>query len=1005
MGEAQLTRGFISGTVNDSSNAVIAGVQVTITNTGTNILRDTLTNDTGFYRFVAVEPGTYSVDFKLALFENQRIPTVTVSTAQEIVVNRTLAPSGGATEITVETTPGVDLQKTTPTIERTFSERLVAELPLQVYSNAREISRLALLAPTVIRVPGTNEFAANGQRARNNNFTIDGVDNNDVSVTVSAARTIPEAVQQVQIQTTSYSAEFGRTSGAQISAITKSGTNAYHCEVWDYHRGSWMEPLSLTNKRAGLKETPRFVVNDFGGDVAGPILKNRTFFFGLLDGNRRRGAPDTRNIPASQIPSIPTPAGYAALSSVPLGPGQTAGSRQAVLSALGFLPDIHKQVTNYENVQVRAINGTPVEFGTIRIPIAQPHNFWYNVVHVDHRLTGNDNLTYRYHIDKRTQPNVTGNLAFGMRWEADQSILRQNHALSYTRTFSPRFLNEARFGYVRSRLSFPEHDPVSPTVNINTFFTFGGLARFPQGRVEQLYELQDVATYITGRHSLKFGLDLRDSRLYARFGTNSKGNWTFGSFADYMNNSALSLVQAVNESTFDSKQWNHAYFFQDDLKATKDLTFNLGLRYEYWTVPFGFFGATDPAIRAVGVQGPVRDDKNNWAPRVGFAYSPSAPKGIFEKLLGSGKTSVRGGFGMAYDVFFYNILVTPANNYPRVVNQTTSGAATLNLFPTLAPKSNTIPALNPLSGFVNVPANSQNPTVTMWSLSVQRELGTAYVLELGYTGNRSYHQVRQSEVNPAVLTATMAAAVIASGSAGCGTTPACAVQRLNPSWGPRQLLATDAKGEYHAGYVKFDKRMSRGLVLGANYTWSANFSDNDEPFGANDVVTSSPQVPQNFFNYRNEWSRSAFDRPYRFAIHYLYDIPWFNSAAALRPIFGGWQIAGFTEFQSGQPFTIRPGVDTVGTLSAGFPGRPNYNPNGIMTKDPVTGDLRTFTIPTNGTGVVVAPLGPNGILANSMPGGRKPWTEYVPRTITSKLILQFDEEDRDYRDLAGSIAK
>ena len=159
--------------------------------------------------------------------------------------------------------------------------------------------------------------------------------------------------------------------------------------------------------------------------------------------------------------------------------------------------------------------------------------------------------------------------------------------------------------------------------------------------------------------------------------------------------------------------------------------------------------------------------------------------------------------------------------------------------------------------------------------------------------------------------------------------------------------------------MKFDKRMSKGLLVGANYTWSANFSDNDEAFGGNDVVSSSPQVPQNFFNYRNEWSRSAFDRPHRVALYYLYDLK----------ALGGWQISGETEAQSGQPFTIRTGVDTVGSLAGAFPGRPNYNPNGVFTQDPVTGDLRTFVIPVNGTGIVTAPLGPNGILANSMPGG------------------------------------
>jgi hypothetical protein len=224
-----------------------------------------------------------------------------------------------------------------------------------------------------------------------------------------------------------------------------------------------------------------------------------------------------------------------------------------------------------------------------------------------------------------------------------------------------------------------------------------------------------------------------------------------------------------------------------------------------------------------------------------------------------------------------------------------------------------------------------------------------------------------------MLTASQAATVIATGNAS-----SVSVQRLNPAWGSRQIIESGARGAYHAGYVKFDKRLSRGLIVGANYTWSANLSDADEPQNVGDSTTgsgltpSTPQIPQNFFNFRPEWSRSAFDRPYRFVIHYLYEIPWFSSSpSTLRHVFGGWQVSGFTEYQSGQPFTITTGTDSAGVLGLStFPARPNYNPNGTFRSDPDTEDLRTFSTPINGTGIVVAQLGSNGLpLANSMPGG------------------------------------
>ncbi len=335
---AQLTRGFISGTVTDQSNAVIPGASIVIVNKATNIQHETLTNEAGLYRFVAVEPGTYSVQFSMSGFETRKADDIIVRAAQEVVINQTLAVGGGAAVVEVNVTPpGVELAKTTPTIDRTLSQRLVEEMPIT--GNTRDVTRLALLAPTVNRAPGSNEFSANGQRARNNNFLIDGTDNNDLSVTLSNSRIIPEAVGEFQVQTTAYSSEFGRNSGAQVSIITRSGTNALHGEVWDYYRGNWVEPLSLLNRRAGLKETPRFVQNQVGGDMAGPVLKDRTFFFGLLEANRRREAPDARNAASA---NVPTPAGFAALSSVPLGPDQTPASRQAVLSAMSFLPEVQQ---------------------------------------------------------------------------------------------------------------------------------------------------------------------------------------------------------------------------------------------------------------------------------------------------------------------------------------------------------------------------------------------------------------------------------------------------------------------------------------------------------------------------------------------------------------------------------------------------------------------------------------------------------------------------------------
>ncbi len=961
---SQLTRGFASGTVQDATGALIVDAKVTLTNTATNLKQEMSTNGRGIYRFVAVEPGPYTVEFAKAGFETRRVMNISIGTVQEVVLNQTLSvASATATVEVVDSSVGVDLAKTSATMERKLSQKFIEDAPLS--GALRDVNVMALVAPTVSRGPGSTGISANGNRARNNNFMLDGVDNNDLSVTLVSNRVIPEGLAEFQIQTASYSAEFGRNSGAQISAITRSGTNQFHGEMFDYYRANWMEPVSLLNKRANVNSTPRFNHNQAGGLLGGPVIKDRTFFFGLVETNRRREAPDARNATAF---TIPTPAGFAALGRVPLGTDQTTQSRQAMLTAIGFLSSVHSRVSSYQNVHPVNVNGVAIETGQGRIPLANPYDMWYYQGRVDHRITDNDTLSYRFQIDKRNEPDVVSNLQFGNLFSGAQTILGQNHAVSHTKVITPRLINEFRFGYVRRNLDFPENDPKSPTTTILGLFTLGGSASFPQGRLQNALQFQNVTTFLQGRHSFKIGADIRYNKLLNRAAFDSKGTWTFNNLEDFLNNRAFSLAQAVNESSFDARQTTQFYFFQDDIKVTRDLTFNVGLRYEYSDIPFGFFGASSNEVAAVGVPRPSRADKNNFAPTAGFAYSPSSKDGFAGKLFGDGRTVFRGDYRIGYDVLFYNILVVNASNFPRVVTNLTNQPGTFNLYPTLAPKSPTAPPLNPLATFVNSPEDIENPTTHTYSFSIQRQVATNYFFELGYSGSRSYHQIRQGQGNPGVLTPAQAATVRASGNP--NSIPGLQARRVNPAWGSRVSLEANALGYYNAGFIRFDKKFSSGLGVGANYTYSNLMSDNDESLGVTDITNSSSQVPQDYFNYKADYARSAFDRPHRFVVHFNYDLPWFAgsslNSAPMKHIFRNWSITGITDFQSGQPFGMRTGVDSGGTGTTG-PFRPDYNAGGTFAKDPISGDLRTFVTPINGTGIVLSPLTPTGqILANSM---------------------------------------
>ncbi|MDQ2901504.1 MAG: hypothetical protein M3Y07_17160, partial [Acidobacteriota bacterium] len=480
-----------------------------------------------------------------------------------------------------------------------------------------------------------------------------------------------------------------------------------------------------------------------------------------------------------------------------------------------------------------------------------------------------------------------------------------------------------------------------------------------QGRTTNEFQWLDTASYTIGRHTLKFGGNIVRQRLFNIAAFDSKGTYSFSNFADYINNQPASLALALNTASFDARQVQQGYFFQDDLKATKNLTLNLGIRYDYANAPFGFFGATDPAIRATRVPGPAKADSNNWGPRAGLAYSPSFQDGLLGKILGDGVTVFRGGYGIAYDFLFYNILTVNGSNYPRVVSLLSQQADLVNQFPNLI--RGTAPGFNPGATFVNSPTNLQAPTTHFYSASIQRQIKRDYVLEIGYTGSRAYHGIDQSQANPSTLTSAQAATVISAGTP--NAIPTTNARRLYPQYGSRVLIESNAIGNYNAVYVKVDKRLSRGLLVGFNYTYSKNLSNNDESLGVGAITAGSPQLPQNFNDYRSEYGLSAFDRQHRYVVFFNYDVPWFNHGVLgnglFRRTFGGWTLNGFTEAQSGQPFTILTGVDTYGVGSTAA-ARPDYNPNGTITLDPVSHDYRTFSTPLNGTGIVVTHLGPSG---------------------------------------------
>lgn len=970
-GQGQSLRGSVTGTVVDAQNGSVGDVQVKVTNQGTGISTTIATNELGIYRVSALDPGIYSVEFSKSGFESKKVQDIQLSASQEKTISLTLSVSALSTTLDVRDVPGTDLSKTNPTIQISLPGEVLDNTPMTTSSlvptGTRNFLRFPLLAPNVARVPGQNETAANGHNGRQNNYMLDGVNNNDSTVTLPALFTPPEAIQEVHVQVAPFSAEFGKNIGAQVNVVTRAGSNSFHGEGWDFFRSNALEPLSLQRRKAGLTRNPKTVNHQFGGSLGGPIMQDRTFFFGLLQGYTSR---ETAAAQASV--TIPTPTGFAALAGVPLRSGQSAASRQAVLDAIAFLPEAHPQIKNYDTTSTVTVNGVPIEVGTFVPVIPQNQNGWYSVLRADHRLSANDQLSYRVHLDDRKKPLNTGNLSFGERFATDSIGSGQNHALSYIRTINSSFVNEARLAYTRLHFGFENRDNVRPTIVITNFNTvrFGSNENFPQARLEQNYQFQNTSTYIRGRQSIRFGMDLARIKLFNNVAAGALGRWIFADLAGFMNNQATQALQIPPANRYSLTQTRQAYFVQDDVKITRNLTANIGLRYETASVPLGYFGATDAAVLAAVVPGPGKRDSNNWAPRLGFAYNSDFSEGFLSRILPAGKSTIRGGFGMAYDQLFLGLLQAPSGNYPRNTRtQITATAQLVDVYPNFPAPSST---LSSATVFTNIPEDAQMPTTSFWTLSVQREVGKAYSVEIGYSGSRSYHLLRPGEANPGVLSAAKAAAVVA----GC-TTPALVTGgcenpagfprspsganttdtgRINSAWNSRVAYETSGGSEYHGGYVRLERKLSRGVTFGLNYTWSANLSDTEDILIGDALLTgSSPLNPQDYLNRRNDWARSTLDRPHRFSGTYSYNVPGFkDSNAILRQTLSGWQLSGFTELQSGQPYTIIVGVDALGNgLTGSFSGRPNYNPAGSMDQNFFGNG--TFRIAKDGTGIVTAP--------------------------------------------------
>ncbi len=969
----QTSKGFIVGTVTDPNGAAVPGVTIKATNTATGVSRETLSQADGSYRFDAVDPATYKVDVTASGFKTAT-KDVVVAAAQTSEASFALEVGNPAEVVTVTSAvSGVELQTQDGARVNTLGTRQITELPVQGLNPVNLVFTLpGVVDPGPLAggfVQGT-EFSVNGLRARANNQLIDGLDNNDNSITGQFYQPVlRDGYNEVTVLNSDYSAEYGRAGGAVVNVITKSGTNEYHGSVYDVIIPSKLSALSPFEKAGlGLTKKPVTIENDYGFSFGGPILKNKLFFFSTIQWSPFRAGGVTSS------PAVPTAEGVAQLRA--LFPAGASPNLDRYLSTIGDLRGTNGVF------QVPLGGGRPsIPFGTATRTSSQPVDDTQYLFRVDWTPTNNDSVGVRYLADDQLFANQVpqfSTLQFPGT-EVDVPSLIQNALINWTRTFSPRTTNELRFGYGRFNVLFNYRN--ADLLSAPPQILFGGSASkvtgigpdptFPQGRIFNNYQLQDTISHTMGDHTFRVGFDVMMQRAKQFIPINTRGSFAF------TNSTATSSVEAFpafgnfvdnfsgTQGTFASKVFgenvdhpdviNQAYFINDSWRVRPNLSLNLGLRYENYGVAQN--SAAFPAF--CGFDAPlltrceVKRDKNNFAPRFSFAYTPNWN----EWLFGHDATVIRGGFAVNYDIYFNNILSNTVASSPNAIGITTLGATAggrgfANATSTLPTAT---PPPNPLAAVSTVTTNLHNPKTLVWNFGIQRQLPWNMIADIAYVGSRGIHLFLNEELNP--------------------VNPDTGL-RIHPGRGPVQPRTNAGDSVYHSLQTRLERGFNNGLLFRFAYTYSKAIDDvNSEVFVTSGGSSRTSDLLNLFGGRRADRSVASYDVPHAANLTFLYDIPTAGENRVLRAITSGFTMSGIWRIQSGAvetPYMNGFDINGDGVATNDRPALGNINaprnsvaifndlcdvpsPTGYCTNDFVTpialGDARYIVDPAIRTGL------------------------------------------------------
>jgi len=986
--QGQTTQGGIVGTVHDQKGANVPNVNVTVTNPATGLQRQTKTADNGIFRVMVLPTGVYQIKAEAPGFATTTTNGVEINVDQirdvEIVLK-----VGTKTE-TVEVQSEAALTQTESSkLGEIIDNRKVEELPL----NGRDFAQLARLNPGVAASGGgggqqggeggVSGYSSNGQRSTSNNFMVDGIDNNDYFGGAAAQIPSIDSIQEFEVQTNTFAAEYGRNTGSVVNLVTKSGSNLLHGSAYEFFRNDVLDARNYFNDSAFRKSALR--LNQFGGTLGGPIVKNKTFFFLNYEGFRRAAG-------ITRITNVPT-------SDERAGKFTDQNGNPITIAVNPASQQIFNTLFPQSN-----LNNASGNFISSPLQTDSTNQF---LIKVDHHLNAADSLSVRFSrtgIDTlfpftpgQSGTNVPG---YGLNQTGDNDLV----AISYTHVINPRTLNEARFGFTRSNISLiTQAGPQAATFGFNTGFAPGAplnLGNIPMlsfsagfvsgsaavtnlgGGIDQpnrtatnTFQWLDNLSRTTARHTFKAGGDIRYTQLNRLYDLAFNGQITFSGLdnvagTDAMGNPvnipnplidfALGIpdgaLQFVGDSHRNFRFTSYGVFAQDSFKLRPNLTLNYGLRYElntvlheahgrlssWWPQKYTTFLPLDPSVQTNlpaleasgvvtqnGTGGVYNGDHNNFAPRVGLSWD----------LFGNGQTVLRAGYGVFYETIIGNIPGNVMLNPPYLPDYFTP-------FP-LASWPNPF-GPSPFPVLTITQQNLRTPYAQHFNLGVEHQLPGRMLLGLAYVGTTGTKLPRFVQIDQAFITKAQIDSLapdVVTRMEMLGIPPQAA-QFLNdnqlygampsivraPFFGFAQLFqAQDAvSSNYHSLQAKLDKRFSHGLSFLTAYTWSHSIDGASVFFGSGANATTI--FPQDNYNLNAERGSSDFDIRHRLSFSFNYEVPVWRS---LPSVLGkGWELGGILTLQTGQPFSVLTGESLSGTgLGNDRPnvvGDPNAGPHTLQ---------------------------------------------------------------------------